>query len=368
MDFRVEHDEQEISSEWDAFVQKCAVPHFEQTSLWGRAKTHGEWKVSRVIVRNGGHVCGGAQVLSRRVRFGGSIGYVFRGPLVQPEDPVVLRQVASALKAHAAHRRISFLAVVPSYQSFPLVEALRGEGFGEHPDFLPPTGITQGTAVLDLRPDLEAIFAKFSPDTRRNIRRGQRDGVIVRPGVRAELKIFWNLLMALCSRRNTYSNVPSLAFVETLWDVFHPSDAIQLYLGEVAGVPVSAQIVIRTGSWASAWRVGWSGEHPKLSPPKVVYWEAIRASKAAGAQCFDFLQVDPQVAESLAAGQPFDHLPMAGLTQHKLSFGPEFWRIPPTMNLFPSGAVRLLMKSGGSALLNSQLARKTFQLMRRFRH
>jgi hypothetical protein len=30
---RVEYDEREISPEWDAFVLKCAVPHFEQTSF-----------------------------------------------------------------------------------------------------------------------------------------------------------------------------------------------------------------------------------------------------------------------------------------------------------------------------------------------
>ena len=367
MDFQIEHDENAVSPDWDAFVVKCAVPHFEQTTLWGQVKAPGGWKASRVIVRVGGQICAGAQVLSRKIRFGGAIGYIFRGPLATSEEPVVLRQVAAALKAHALQQRVSCLIVVPPYRSFPLVEELGREGFGEHPDFLPPTGIMQGTAVLDLRPDLGAIFANVSPDTRRNIRRGQNNGVTVRPGVRAELKIFWDLLMALCSRRNTHSNVPGLEFLETLWDVFHPNDAIQLYFGEVAGAPVSAQIVLRTGSWASAWRVGWSGEHPKLCPSKVVYWEAIRASKAAGAQFFDFLQVDPHVAELIAAGQPFDHLPMAGLTQHKLCFGPEFWRIPPTMNLFPSATPRLLMNLGGNAVLNSHLARKTFEFMRRLR-
>ncbi len=360
---RIAHDEQELSPEWDAFVLKCAVPHFEQTSLWGKVKTNAGWKASRAIVRLGDSICGGAQILTRRVRYAGSIAYVFRGPLVYPESIDCQRLVAQAIKAYAARQRLSCMVVVPPYKAFSLAEQLKAEGFGTHPEFLPPTGITQASGVVDLSPDLETVFARMNRNAHRNIRRGRHGGVLVRLGTKEDIGLFWSLMVALCVRRGVSPNVPNQKFVEKLWDIFSPGGSIQMFIGEVRNKPVCALITVRVGQWVSAWHIGWSGDYPELHPSKVVYWEAFQSARNAGASFFDFLQIDPRVADLVAARQPVDHLPMAGLTLYKLGLGSEVWRVPPTMNLFSGVPLRLLRGSGGNILLNSNLARKAITLL-----
>jgi peptidoglycan pentaglycine glycine transferase (the first glycine) len=360
---RIEHDEQALSPEWDAFVLKCGVPHFEQTSLWGKVKTHAGWNASRAIVRLGDSICGGAQVLTRRVGSAGSIGYVFRGPLVYPESEDCQKWVARAMRAYAGRRRLSCLIVVPPYRAFPLVQQMRAEGFGTHPECLPPTGITQATGVVDLRPEIETVYARMARRTCRYIRRGEREGVLVRPGTREDIGLFWRLVVALCGRRGVSPNIPDEKFVEKLWDTLSPAGLIQMLIGEVRNRPVCALIALRAGQWVSAWRSGWSGDYPELHPPLVLYWKAFQSAKSAGASFFDFLQVDPHVADLVAAKKTVDHLPWAGATLYKLRLGSEVWRVPPTMNLYAGPLLGLLMRCGGPILLSSSLARKAIGLI-----
>ena len=70
---------------WDAFLHDSPLGHHEQTSLWARVKQVDDWQPLRVLAIAGGRIMGGFQVLKKRMRCLGTMGYVSKGP-VCPED------------------------------------------------------------------------------------------------------------------------------------------------------------------------------------------------------------------------------------------------------------------------------------------
>src|SRR4051794_9934694 len=66
-----------------------------------------------ILVRDGGQIVGGCQLLVRSVPLIGAIGYVPRGPVLASRDPAALDAVLDALRDHARRRRILLLKVQP---------------------------------------------------------------------------------------------------------------------------------------------------------------------------------------------------------------------------------------------------------------
>ena len=73
-------------SNWDDFLEATPLGHFQQSSLWARAKDIDGWRPLRTILTLDGQIAGGFQILTRHTRFG-LIGYVSKGPvLIKEED------------------------------------------------------------------------------------------------------------------------------------------------------------------------------------------------------------------------------------------------------------------------------------------
>src|SRR4051812_17228245 len=69
-------------SAWDDFLQGTSLGHFQQSSLWARAKSGQGWRPIRIVLRLDGQIAGGFQILARRSRRFGSVGYIYKGPVV----------------------------------------------------------------------------------------------------------------------------------------------------------------------------------------------------------------------------------------------------------------------------------------------
>src|ERR1017187_3150477 len=66
---------------WDDFLKATPLGHFQQSSLWARAKDIEGWRPVRMILTLDGQIAGGFQILTAHTRFG-LIGYVSKGPVV----------------------------------------------------------------------------------------------------------------------------------------------------------------------------------------------------------------------------------------------------------------------------------------------
>jgi serine/alanine adding enzyme len=140
------------------------------------------------------------------------------------------------------------------------------------------------TVVLDLVPnDFDATFKKFDSKLRSQVRRGEKEGVVVRFGrehAAAYHKVFAEHM------RDLGSPAHGLRFFERLADALNERAWIGVaYLG---AEPVAAGFAIENGaeveiSWASALR-----RHQKLSPNMALYGAFIRRSCERGFNAFNF--------------------------------------------------------------------------------
>ena len=101
---------QPSSDVWDEFVARHANAHALQSAAWAGLKAYVGW-LPRLVAIQGQHgIVAGASLLFRR-RYGASVGYVPRGPLLRGEQRIddllitALRRVSKCM--HADHRRIN---------------------------------------------------------------------------------------------------------------------------------------------------------------------------------------------------------------------------------------------------------------------
>ena len=352
-------------SAWDSFVKTCSPPHFEQALAWARARETTGWKPSALLIREGTAIQGGAQILSRHTRGLGRIGYISHGPLFRGQLQKEPGFIAARLKQAARQQRLFYLAVDLPYYEEALAPALKAEGFRLHFKHLPPSGLPPATLLLDLKPDLEALLAQMRSTTRYEIRRGVKLGVTVRQGTRADLGLFWQLLVELCKRRRATPNVAGLPFLNALWDGFSAGGKIDLLVAELKGSPVYALILLGFGNWRWAWRVGANEICAKCHGAQVTYWEAIKLAKTQGAETFDLLGIYPAPDGTIVDTPTCEGNPLQGITFFKLGFGGKPLHLPGTFGLFPNPLLRFLLKIGGEKLARTRLVQKVLAKGRR---
>ncbi|HEX5692494.1 MAG TPA: peptidoglycan bridge formation glycyltransferase FemA/FemB family protein, partial [Roseiflexaceae bacterium] len=144
-------------AEWDAFAQHHPRGHLLQSSGWGALKSSFGWERRRLAIAAPTGLVAGAQVLIRR-RFGVSVAYVPRGPLLSgdgPTDALLL----SALNRLARRNRAVFLRLEPNVlehdpNAGALHSALLLAGYQPTSTIQPRSSIH-----LDLAPATEQLFA-----------------------------------------------------------------------------------------------------------------------------------------------------------------------------------------------------------------
>ena len=296
--------------EWDAFLAKTAGGHHVQTSLWGQVKAQLGWRATRVIVSWREHIVAGAQVLIRPLRPIGAIGYVPKGPLSTVDDPLLIGLIIKELQQIVKAQHILYMVIQPPNNGQTFADYLPFWGFRPSLVNVAPTA----TLMIDLTKSLDDILAQMKKNTRKNIRHGLRNGVVVREGTDGDLDTFYDLLLAT-ARRQHFSPYPKEYFVE-MWRIFHPQGYIRLFVAEFKGEAVSAHLVIPFGNTLISKLSGWSGRHGKYKPNEVLEWEVIKWAKTQGFYYYDFEGIEREAAKTILRGE---YLP-ASLVQTPASF------------------------------------------------
>ena len=344
-------------AEWDRFVMEGPCPHHEQTALWGKLQSFRGWRPFRALMRQANTLIGGAQILERRVRHIGNIGYLSRGPLIVPDDATLRRSLLSAIRRIAQQRRLIYLAVNLPYPSDFTASDLEASGFSVRHERLPPRTSMAATIFLDLTQDLETVLAKMQTTTRRYIRQGQRRGATVREGKAEDMEIFGRLLASHCERRGVHPNIPQGDFLCEIWKTFAPGGYLKLFMAELGDEVLITLLVFAMGTWARAWRVGWSGRHPEARPNELVYWEAIKWAKSNGCHFFDIVGFDTGNARAILEGRVIPESERCGMSDWKLGFGGRVMLFPPGYCYFGNPVAQVLYRSIGAPLLDSKVFR-----------
>jgi lipid II:glycine glycyltransferase (peptidoglycan interpeptide bridge formation enzyme) len=115
---------------------------------------------------------------------------------------------------------------------------------------------------------------------------------------------------------------------------------MKLFMAELAGRPLCGLMVVTMGSWARAWRIGWSGDEPKSYPTQAVYWAAIQWAQSAGYRYFDVTGLDERDAREILNGRPADAPFHCSITQFKIGFGGTVRVLPGEYCYFPNPVFR----------------------------
>ena len=266
-------------SSWDDLVRILGGQPF-QAWAWGELKSRFGWQPHRVAAADGESA---AQLLIRPYR-GLAVAYVPRGPVVHPTGRLD-ESLVDALVRLASSRRAAFLRLEPGLleddpSADRLDAALRRLGFRASQRTLQP----RSTIRLDLQASETELWAGLSKGHRADIRRAERAGVSVRPGMReVDVDVLHEMLVATAERKPF--GFHSAAYYRALWSVF--GDAARLLIAEHEGHVIAASLVLTFGSHGVYLVAGSTADGLEQRAAHLLQWHAIRWARERGATTWD---------------------------------------------------------------------------------
>ncbi|MGH3788607.1 MAG: lipid II:glycine glycyltransferase FemX [Pseudonocardiaceae bacterium] len=323
---------------WDLLVDRAPGTDVTQLSTWAGLRGRVGFTPLYVLAYRRGELVGGAQILTRRVPVVGLVGYLPYGPLVTPGDrnaDAVGRALVDALVA-LSRRRLRVLFIQPPEGAQDTTSQLLGRGFRPSSAGIAP----QGSIRIDLTEDLAQIRSRFGKRLKSWTNRWESRGVTVRAGDERDIPLLAQL-MAGSAQHQGYAPLP-VDYMAALYRELAATGHAVLFIGEVDGVPVAADLMTGCGEMVRGRLSGFdrSGEAMRLSVPAAIRWELIKWAKAQGYRWFDFGGLRPKTLEALLGGaeRSADTLPAAD--QPKVTFGGTAFRYPTPVEMIRPAALR----------------------------
>lgn len=346
--------ESDVSDEeWDEFVHSSPGGNFEQTSSWGKLKGLYGWEPLRIVCRNGSQIEGGCQLLVRRVKRVGRIGYLTRGPMTADGHAETLKRVVWQIDGYGRAKRFAYLVVVPPFGGDNPEGLLKSRGFLPKPDEFPPSGLVTADAVLNLTSSLDEILMQMRGSTRQCVRHSARSQACLRQGTVDEIETFRSLMNAICQRRGTAPTPSQPDFFANTWPLLVETGLARFYFVEIDGAIVSAAFVIMFRDRFLLWKIGWSGEFKDQYPNHFLYWELIKLAKEGGFQRFEFGQILPDHAASILRGEK-PQGSYAGVTSFKMGFGGEIVESPAVVFKSYLPFAQMVLRAGALQVVTSK--------------
>ncbi len=322
-------------TDWDRRTVQVAGGHVYQSRAWAEQRARLGWQ-PRYVILDGDHA---ALVLERPFPVvGGASAYIPRGPVIDPdEDGGAAARRVGRLADWLADRNVAVVATdaeVPA--SGPYGAGLRAAGFAPIPEIQP----SRHRVSLALAPDTDeaAVRAGLTKSTRQRVSAAERQGVVVerhdaagwagsdpifgRPSIPLTdaLADFATLLEGTGQRRG-FRFGPRDVFLDW-WGAAHAAGLLVYLEARDPATPdhsLGGLILYRHGGRLStvhsADAPGVRDTHPGVM--HLLRWRAIQLAIREGCTEMDLGGVDvgPDHAE------PGEGDPMAGLYEHKRSFG-----------------------------------------------
>ncbi|WP_018331142.1 lipid II:glycine glycyltransferase FemX [Actinomycetospora chiangmaiensis] len=314
--------------EWDALVAATPGSDVNQLSAWARVRATLGYTARHVTIREEGHLVAGAQLLLRTAAGPAGLAYLPSGPVVAPaaaDRERVVARLAETLAGWANPVRPLF--VQPPDDGEDVSAALLARGFRRSSAGVAPAG----TLRLDLAVPEETLRAGLGRRLRYWTGKWADRGVVVRRGDERDVALLGDL-MAHTARHQGYQPLPP-AYVEAFHRELAPTGHAVLFVGEVHGRPVAADLLTGCGGVIKGRLGGFdrSGPAGKLSVPGAMRWAAIRWARDEGYRWFDFGGIDAGMLADLAAGRTDREESWPGADRAKLSFGGVPYAYPPAV-------------------------------------
>jgi lipid II:glycine glycyltransferase (peptidoglycan interpeptide bridge formation enzyme) len=366
------------------FIAGRSTVSFLQTPAWAQVKS--EWRGESLgWFDDTGALVGAGLVLYRKVpRLKRYLAYLPEGPALDwtaPEiegpltaltayladqrafairmgPPVVTRTWhAPTLKAAVADAALERLDDVPADESdaaaLAVAERLTGLGWRQlaaaggftagqpQYNFWVPLVGTDGATLDD-----DTLLGAMNQQWRRNIRKADKEGVVVRTGTRADLGAFHRIYLET-AERDHFTPRP-LSYFERMWDALtgEAPERLGLYLAEHEGDLVAATTMVQVGN--HAWYSYGASTTAKrdVRGSNAVQWQMMRDARDRGAIVYDMRGI----TDTVSADDPH-----AGLLRFKVGTGGQAveylgeWDLPLKRGLYKAFMTWMKRRSGGGA-------------------
>jgi peptidoglycan pentaglycine glycine transferase (the first glycine) len=304
------------TSQWDSFVN-AHNGHILQTAAWGRLKRAFGWQDQ--VVRTD---AGGALILYKALpmHVPGSLAYVPRGPVVDWDNELAVRNVLMEIDRAAKAHRAFALKIEPDLPDTPEIRAkLESYGLRPSPQVVQPPR----TILIDITGSEDDILMRMSQTTRRKVRTGAKKGIEVRQGDASDLGSF-NALMNITGSRNEFG-VHSAEYYRMAYELFAPEHAAILFASH-EGKDLATLMIFACGETAWYFYGASSNEERERMPTYALQWEAIRWAREKGCKVYDLWGIPDEDEATLEAQFQSRNDGLWGVYGFKRGFGGEVWR------------------------------------------
>lgn len=324
---------------WDALVEGTPGTDVTQLSAWARVRSFEDFDAEYLFAHCGGRLIGGAQVLTRRIRGLGRIGYLSYGPVVAENGSDDAPEVV-ALLVHELARlpRVRMLFIQPPEGGEDSRRALLSCGFRPSSAGIAPAGSVR----VDLHRSVDEIRRGLSPRLRSWTHRWADAGVTVRRGSVADVPLLTVLMQAAADARG-YGRPPTEQYLRHLYDELAATGHVAMFVGEIDGIPVSADIVTMCGATVRGRFSGFDRAGPgrRLSVPGAARWTIMMWARAAGYRWLDFGGLSRQTLDDLLDRGIRHDEAWPGPDRAKLQFGGTAFRYPEAVERLTPAPLRV---------------------------
>jgi lipid II:glycine glycyltransferase (peptidoglycan interpeptide bridge formation enzyme) len=330
-----------------------------QLSGWARVRGHVGMRALYVLATRAGRLQGGAQILVRRIRGLGDIGYIAYGPLVfsSVSRPEALHEVLADQLLELGRTRLRMLVVQPPDGAEHSSAALLRRGFRPSRANIAPAA----TLRVDLEVSEDELRRKLSRRLRTWTNQWPARGVTTRVASREDLPLLADLL-AKTAEHQGFSAFDR-QYLTGMYEELAPTGDCVAFVGEAAGRPVAMDIWTCCGGVLKLRLVGLDrgSEAANLNVPGAIRWAAMRWARDNGCRALDFGGIRDSSLHVLARGGPVDVEALDGPDRYKARFGGTLHRYPQPVELISSPVLR----TGYDVARGSEVGRRLIEVAQR---
>lgn len=323
-------------AEWDVLVGAFGGDTLGQSSAWGATK--GDDVMTTIVgLRHEGELVAGCLLLRRRVG-PVALAYAPRGPIIAREHIHRSDELIAGILRELHARRPSVVILHPSVRPPELRTALDAHGFTPAPIDI----ATPATVEISLTDDTAQLFGRLRSSRRRNIRRAEKAGLVVRRGTEDDLATFLELHQHTASRQGF--EAMSESYLQRQWEALGESGVLSIYVAEHDGTALSAATVTAFGDRA-VFKLAGLADTPLARDTRAsdfLHWQIMLDAKDRGFLIYDLGGFDKTAAKQIVAGEePPEHLRQSA-SQFKLGFGGTVRVLPESVWKFSPSAAGLM--------------------------
>lgn len=285
----IRFDEVSDAGMWNNLIKQFPVANFLQSWEWGEAHIPlGSAVVRRSVLQDGVVIglFGGIVKNARRGRYLEVPG----GPLIDWKNKELAKIVCDELKKIAKSNHCVFVRMRPQQLSDETsLTALRSIGFQRAPMHLH----AEDTSIIDLSKDTEVLLTSMRQQTRYEIKRALKQGIVItRSHSQEAIDEFYDLQHSTAQRQNF---VPSShSSLRSYQQAF--GKALTVYKAEKEGVLLNLALVITYEKEVDYFEAASSINGKKEPGAYGIVWQSIQDAKTIGALRYNLWGIAPDKA------------------------------------------------------------------------